>query len=505
MPAVSTGTHSVCSRPLSLPLMPTLRRLLAPIVFVCAAAVGACSGESTAPDTPAGATPATPVTPASTVPVQVAAPNPSLAAVVSEPFVYDASRSGAAFTDPRRTGLAYAVSFAPSSNGFTATNGRITGTPVAPAMTTVTITARDSSGSSASQSFVIVTFASDLTTPTLPVTLLAYSDARVPLPRHYAQAPPNAPSPIAADNTPSTNPTTDAGATLGRVLFYDRRLSVNDRVSCASCHQQQFAFSDSAQLSRGFAGARTGRHSMGLANARFYDRGRFFWDERAATLEAQVLQPVQDATEMGLTLDQLRTKLSLTPYYAALFSAAFGTADITTERVALALSQFVRSMVSVNSKFDRAFAANGMPNFPATFTAEELAGQMLFNGRAGCARCHGTNAHISDDIHNTGLDATETDAGAGRGRFKAPSLRNVAVRAPYMHDGRFRTLNDVIAFYDAGVRANPDLDPRLRAGNGQPLRLNLSAVERTALAAFLNTLTDVTFLQDPRLSSPFPR
>jgi cytochrome c peroxidase len=390
-------------------------------------------------------------------------------------------------------------------SGLAATNGRITGTAAEPGVYTVTITARDNSGSSASHSFSIVVFAGDLTVPTLPATALSYSDAGNPLPRHFSQAAPNAGSPIGADNTPASNRTTDAGATLGRVLFYDRRLSVNDRVSCASCHQQQFAFSDTARLSRGFAGAVTGRHSMGLANARFYASGRFFWDERAASLEAQVLQPIQDATEMGMTLPNALAKLSATTYYPALFTAAFGTSDITSDRVSLALSQFVRSLVSANSKFDRAFGMNGVPNFAATFTAQELAGQDLFNGRAGCARCHGTNAHISDNVHNTGLDATITDVGAGNGRFKAPSLRNIAVRPPYMHDGRFRTLEQVIAFYDSGVQNNPGLDPRMRGPGGQPLRLNLSAAERASLVAFLGTLTDNTFLTDVRFSNPFGR
>ncbi|WP_309670572.1 cytochrome c peroxidase, partial [Gemmatimonas sp.] len=213
-------------------------------------------------------------------------------------------------------------------------------------------------------------------------------------------------------------------------------------------------------------------------------------------------------TEMGMTLPNVIAKLSATAYYPALFTAAFGTSDITSDRMSLALSQFVRSLVSVNSKFDRAFGVNGVPNFAASFTAQELAGQDLFNGRAGCARCHGTNAHISDGVHNTGLDATITDVGAGNGRFKSPSLRNIAVRPPYMHDGRFQTLEQVIAFYDTGVQNNPGLDNRLRGGpggNGLALRLNLSAAERASLVAFLGTLTDNTFLTDVRFSNPFGR
>ncbi len=442
-------------------------------------------------------------------PVALVSANAPQGATVGASFSYDATKAGAAFNG---TGLSYAVAFTPSANGLSAANGRIVGAPTAAGTITVTIVATDAAGNVATNAFPIVAFSNDLVAPVLPAALLAYSDARAPLPRHYTQAAPNAGSPAGADNTPANNITSDAGATLGRVLFYDRRLSVNDRVSCASCHQQQFAFSDTARLSRGFAGASTGRHSMGLANARFYNRGRFFWDERAASLEAQVLLPIQDAAEMGMTLDLARTKLSLTSYYGPLFTAAFGTPEVTADRVSLALAQFVRSMVSTTSKFDQAFGPNGVPDFAGTFTAQELAGQTLYNGRAGCARCHGTNAHISDDIHNTGLDATITDVGAGGGRFKAPSLRNVAVRAPYMHDGRFSTLAQVIEFYNSGVQPNPNLDGRLQAGGGgrgggapAPLRLNLTQAEKDALVAFLGTFTDQQFLTDPRLANPFLR
>ena len=466
-----------------------------------ALALSGCAGDATTSPAPVDPTIVTP----NTQPVTLVTPSGTQAAMVGVPFTYDATRAGTAFSDPRKSGLAYTVSFTPVVTGLTAANGHISGIASRPGVHAVTITARDSSGSSASHRFSLVVFADDLTAPTLPATPLLYSDASAPLPRHWLQVAPNGPSPIGADNTPATNLTTNAGATLGRVLFYDRRLSANDRVSCSSCHQQQFAFSDTARLSRGFAGGVTGRHSMGLTNARFYASARFFWDERAASLEAQVLQPIEDATEMGMALPDVITKLSATTYYPALFTAAFGSPEITNARLSQALAQFVRSLVSVNAKFDRAFSVAGVPNFPATFTAQELAGQDLYNGRAGCARCHGTNAHISDGVHNTGLDATITDVGAGNGRFKAPSLRNIAVRPPFMHDGRFQTLEQVIAFYDSGVQNNPGLDPRLRGPGGQPLRLNLSAAERAALVAFLGTLTDNTFLTDGRFSNPFGR
>lgn len=243
---------------------------------------------------------------------------------------------------------------------------------------------------------------------------------------------------------------------------------------------------------------------MGLANARFYARGHFFWDERANTLEDQVLQPIQNSVEMGMTLPAVVTKLQLTSYYGALFQAAFGTTDITSDRIARALAQYVRSLVSGGAKYDRAFTG-GPPNFANVFTASELQGQQLFNGAAGCARCHETDAFNADNIHNTGLDATITDVGAGNGRFKAPSLRNVAIRGRYMHDGRFTSLDQVVEFYNSGVQNNPGLDNRLRAPNGQPQRLNLTAQQKAAIVAYLGTLTDSTFLTNAKFASPFAR
>lgn len=288
---------------------------------------------------------------------------------------------------------------------------------------------------------------------------------------------------------------TDAGATLGRVLFYDRQLSVNNRVACASCHVQQLGFGDTARLSRGFAGGVTKRHSMALANARLYPNGRFFWDERAGTLEAQVLMPVQDPVEMGMTLPVLETKLASVSYYGPLFKAAFGTPEITSDRMSRALAQFVRSLVSSDAPFDRG---------PAALNAQERDGQRLFNGPAGCARCHVGPALNSDGPHNTGLDAEIVDNGAGRGQFKAPSLRNVAVRAPYMHDGRFTTLMQVVEHYNNGVKNNPALDQRLRGRGGGPARpLELSLAQREAIVAYMCTLTDSTFLVAPQFSNPF--
>jgi cytochrome c peroxidase len=304
------------------------------------------------------------------------------------------------------------------------------------------------------------------------------------------------------DNTPPTNPTTDAGATLGRVLFYDTKLSANNRISCGTCHQQRFSFADSAQFSRGVTGALTRRHTMALVNARFYRNARFFRDERAATLEAQTLQPVQDPREMGLPLDSLAPRLRRASYYPALFKAAFGTSEITNDRVARALAQFVRSLVSFHAPLDEVFRGGGPPNV-AVLTAQQRDGRALFNGTAWCSRCHRTNALELDHPDNIGLDVADTDAGAGDGAFKAPSLRNVAIHPPYMHDGRFKTLAEVVEFYDHGIQDNPHLDARLRSPNGAPQRLHLSKAQQDALVAYMATFTDQEFLRDARFSDPF--
>jgi cytochrome c peroxidase len=336
--------------------------------------------------------------------------------------------------------------------------------------------------------------------PTLPASPLGYSDFRAPLPRQFVFEVSG--SAIGADNTPRDNRVTDDGATLGRVLFYDTKLSANDRVACATCHQQQFGFSDTARFSRGLTGAPMRRHTMALANARFYQSGRFFRDERAPTLEAQVLEPIANPQEMGLALNVLVPKLKAIPHYPPLFRAAFGTAEIDSTRVARALAQFVRSLVSAHAPLDSIYRGGGPPD-TSWLSPREREGRRLFNGKATCQRCHRTSAFNMDLPDNIGLDSVDTDVGAGEGKFKAPALRNVAVRPPYMHDGRFRTLREVVDFYDHGIKDNPHLDPRLRGPDGTPLRLHLSETERDALVAYLEALTDRAFLHDQRFSSPF--
>ena len=355
-----------------------------------------------------------------------------------------------------------------------------------------------------------------LTAPRLPDPPYRYTNER--LPAHFTTPGPG--SVAAADNTPADNPQTDAGIALGRVLFHDTRLSASGTVSCASCHLQAHGFADPRRLSVGFDGRTTRRRAMSLTNARYYARGRFFWDERAQTLEAQVLAPLTDPVEMGHPPGVLGDLVANAAYYPPLFEAAFGTPAVTERRIARALAQFVRALVSHRSRYDDARAAGppGSPAFEARLTPAEREGHRLFTTipapdrrGAGCVRCHATDAQISLSPRNIGLGpAGEGDQGAGDGRFKAPSLRNVAVRAPYMHDGRFATLRAVIEHYDRDVTANPFLDmtliDRRLAVTGGPIRpapLELTEAEIDALIAFLHTLTDEAFLTDPRLSDPF--
>ncbi|MCB1428100.1 MAG: hypothetical protein KDJ66_03095 [Nitratireductor sp.] len=323
------------------------------------------------------------------------------------------------------------------------------------------------------------------------------------------------------DSTPQTNPVTQSGASLGRILFFDHSLSKNGLVACSSCHSRETGFDDPTRFSIGFEGRITRRSAMSLTNARFNPSGRYFRDLRAASLEAQVLQPFTDEIEMGLRPGELMAKVSSQPYYNALFMAAFGDAQVTQERISRALAQFVRAITSFDSRYDRERrkAESALDDFPG-FSPQENHGKKLFltsrrEKGAGCSECHESEAFILAAPRDNGLpiDSERPDHGLGEitgkaedmGKFRAASLRNIAVSAPYMHDGRFKTLGEVIDHYSGGVTGKPNLAPELRDPSGAPSGLNLTSQDKRDLIAFLQTLTDRTMLTDSCLADPFRR
>ncbi|MEQ1858628.1 MAG: cytochrome c peroxidase [Chthoniobacteraceae bacterium] len=340
---------------------------------------------------------------------------------------------------------------------------------------------------------------------------------------NYANQP--IPAYITEDNT-TGNPITDKGATLGRVLFYDKRLSRNDTIACASCHSQARAFSDTATASSGVNGT-TGRHSMRLINARFATEVRFFWDERAANLEAQTTQPIQDHVEMGFSgtlgdpgFPDLVTKLTAIAEYRVLFAVTFGDPAITEARVQSALAQFVRSIQSFDSRFDvgRAQVANGNNPFP-NFTAQENAGKQLFiaapaQGGAGCAICHRPPEFDIDPASLNNGVITKIGGGTDLTNTRSPSLRDLLgvggqPNGAFMHDGSKVTLAQVIDHYNVIPASNtlpanlPSLDNRLRRPGNQVQNLNLTQQQKNDLAAFLATLTGTAVYTDEKWSDPF--
>jgi cytochrome c peroxidase len=313
-----------------------------------------------------------------------------------------------------------------------------------------------------------------VTGPELPSAPFNYI---VAFPQHIASVLPQ------QDNTPADNPVTNDGATLGRVLFYDKNLSRNNTIACASCHKQELSFSDNAVKSLGFEGGDTKRHSMPTLNLRFYRSGKMFWDERANTLEDQVLMPLQDATEMGMTLAELQAKLSAISYYPELFRKAFGTKDVSAERISKALGQFLRSIVSYQSKYDKVKQGQDV------FTADEQAGEQLFLNAAGpgggtCASCHRPPMFITSNPAAPFALPDPNDRGINNeNRFKSGTLRNIANTTPLFHNGSVPTLEAMLA---GNIPAHSIAPP-----------------DRVKMLAFLRTLTDNSITTDIRFSNPF--
>lgn len=297
--------------------------------------------------------------------------------------------------------------------------------------------------------------------------------------------------------TPTDNPFTREGILLGKKLFYDPVLSGNNKISCATCHNPEKAFSDGLALStNGISGKALHRTAPALQNLAWMDG--WFWDGGAKNLESLAFGPIQHQDEMGQDLKKLLPELQNNPEYPTLFKAAFGSDTVSFVNIAKALSQFQRTLISANSRYDKFVRHEG-----GVLDATEKEGLQLFLQK--CGSCHATDFFTDFGYHNNGLDstyATDFDALAwGRGRitrkpadmgtYKTPTLRNIALTAPYMHDGRFKSLGEVIDHYRSGVKNSASLAPELKQ-NAKP-GIAISEAEKTKIISFLQTLTDPEF------------
>lgn len=307
---------------------------------------------------------------------------------------------------------------------------------------------------------------------------------------------------------PAENALTEEGIELGRHLFYDPILSLDSTISCASCHLQALAFTDGKAFSDGIYGRKGKRSAPSLANIGYHYKG-LFWDNRSPSLEAQAIHPVEDSLEMGNSWPEVVKRLQQHPAYPAMFKRAFQIKkkQISKEWITRALSQFQRTIISSDSKYDQMIAGK------AEFSDDEWRGMTIFFDASEelpfseCGHCHTDPLFTHMDLENNGIDSDddpERDKGKGalsgnsfeNGQFKVPTLRNIALTAPYMHDGRFESLEEVIDHYASGGHPGPNVSPNVRP-------LTLSQKDKKALIAFLNTLTDSTLIYKEELSSPF--
>lgn len=312
---------------------------------------------------------------------------------------------------------------------------------------------------------------------------------------------------------PADNPMTKEGIALGRKLFYDPILSVDSTVSCASCHRLQGSFTDNSPVSTGVQGREGKRSSMALVNLAFMNRG-LFWDGRVQTLEEQALLPVEDHLEMDENWPMAERKLQRSTHYPELFRKAFGIqhrSEITRTLAVKAIAQFERSIVSKDSKYDKVL--QGVPGY--SFTDDEQVGyEMFFNisktlPDAQCGHCHSGALLTTNQYLNNGLQAAAEltdfiDAGRGivtknqfdNGKMRTPGIRNIGFTAPYMHNGSLKSIEEVVDHYNSGGKYSPNLDPLIH-------QVKLNAIQKRQLLAFLNTLNDSTFIQNPAYRSPF--
>jgi cytochrome c peroxidase len=314
---------------------------------------------------------------------------------------------------------------------------------------------------------------------------------------------------------PTDNALTEEGVLLGRHLFYEKKLSGNNTMSCGSCHQQEKAFTDGKALAVGIDGVAHRRSAMSLANMLWFSQ--FNWGGDAFGLEKQARGPIENPDEMHQDLAEAVHELQATALYPPMFEKAFGSSTITEENILKALAQFQRTLISANSRYDRHLQEK------EALTPEEAEGMLLFMThpepgiglRGGnCGDCHGGTLLSMRTFHNNGLDDAFTDNGLGEvtgnprhnGLFKAPSLRNIALTAPYMHDGRFQTLEEVLDHYNDHLKyTSPNLDPLIIEATNEVggKTLLLTQEEKRNIIAFLHTLTDSTFIKDERFSNPF--
>ena len=314
----------------------------------------------------------------------------------------------------------------------------------------------------------------------------------------------NIPSNFPPVEIPDENPLTVEGVRLGRHLFWENRMSGDNSMSCASCHAPQYAFSDPSPSSIGINGDSSKRNSMVLQNLAWSND--FFWDGSVITLEEQILLPVMDSTEMDESWSNFLNEIKFDNLYRELFYDAFGTLEPDSTHAAKAIAQFLRTMISSNSKYDKVL------RYEANFTPDENAGFSSFNSLTGgdCFHCHGGILGTDLSYKNNGLDEFPIDSGRGlvtlnpldNFKFKVPSIRNIEYSAPYMHDGRFNTIDQVIDFYSTGIHANsPNIDPLIEFASQGGVQLN--PTERMQLKAFLLTLSDSSFINNPDFSNPF--
>jgi cytochrome c peroxidase len=312
---------------------------------------------------------------------------------------------------------------------------------------------------------------------------------------------------------PTDNPLTTEGVALGRFLFFDKLLSANGTMACASCHLPEMNFTDGKATSKGVDNLDGRRSAMSLENIGFVNKG-LFWDGRTKTLEEQALLPVEDPIELHNKWTQLIDKLKTHADYPTRFRKAFGiteASEITKELAAKALAQFERTFLSGNAKVDKIFKRED------EFTNDEYSGYLLFFNAAGapdaqCGHCHTTPFYSSNDFFNNGLDSVSNllnfkDLGRGivtkkesdNGKFRVPSLRNIELTAPYMHDGRFKTLEEVVEHYASGGHYADNIDPFIP----QIKAVNLTAKQKKQIILFLKTLTDTSFVRNTAFQDPF--